>query len=80
MITLLEKPDVMEAFVQAQMNPLCGWLWLSKNRFRQHPEQTISISYNGKAIFDITSSKMRPGLIRAAMKMARGTNGKKKND
>jgi hypothetical protein len=77
-IGLIEKPDVMEAFVKANMDPLCGWPWLDENKLKRYPEQSIAVSYDGKGILCIASTRTRPGLIKAAMTMARNTEAKER--
>jgi hypothetical protein len=69
-IALIEKPDVMEAFMKAQMEPLSGWPWLAENRLKQYPEQSIAVSYDGKGILCIASTRTWPGVIKTAMTMA----------
>jgi hypothetical protein len=78
LIALIEKPDVMEAFMKAQMEPLSGWPWLAENKLKRYPEQSIAISYDGKAILCITSTRTRPSLIKTAMTMARNTETKER--
>ena len=50
-----EYLDIRERFVQAKLTPLCGFLWLEQNRVKEHPEQKITIFYNGQPIFTTTN-------------------------
>jgi len=64
-----EYRDIRERFLDANMVPLCGWPWLEKNRSRKHPEQIMTISYDGKDIFTLTSKDKKS--VTAVMEIAR---------
>jgi len=50
-----EYQDIRERFRDANMEPLSGWPWLEKNSSKKHPEQTMTILYDGKPVFTLTS-------------------------
>jgi hypothetical protein len=64
------KGDIRELFIKAQMEPLCGWPWLEANESKAYPEQSIVVFFNDKVLLDMPSTAKKPGLIKAAMKMA----------
>lgn len=61
--------DISDRFHDAKVEPLCGWPWLAQNRRKRYPEQTITILYDGKAIFTLTSKDKKKS-VKAVMQVA----------
>ena len=64
-----EYKDIRGRFCDANMAPLCGWPWLEQNRRKKHPEQTMTILYDDKPIFTLTSKDKRKS-VKAVMEVA----------
>lgn len=64
-----EYKDIRGRFCDAKMAPLCGWPWLGQNQCKKHPEQTMTILYDDKPIFTLTSKDKKKS-VRAVMKAA----------
>ena len=63
-----EIVDLRVAFVDARMNPLCGWLWLEEHLKRQSPPQSITILYDGNPILKLTpDDKPTKKMVKAVM-------------
>jgi hypothetical protein len=58
------------SIIRPGFDPLCGWPWLEANEGKEYPEQKITVFFNDKALVDIPSTAKKPGLIKAAMKIA----------
>ena len=42
--------DIREAFIQAKMEPSCGWPWLEEHMRKTLPEQSITVLRDGKVV------------------------------
>jgi len=52
-----EYTDVELAFETALVEPIGGWGWLRKNRYKQYPEQTMTIFYDQQWIAELSSNR-----------------------
>lgn len=68
----VKDKEMTEPFISARMEPLCGWAWIQANIGRAYPEQSMTVSFNGKVLLSLPVEP-KAGLIKAAMGMARTT-------
>jgi hypothetical protein len=61
--------DIRERFRNAKIEPLSGWPWLEENRSKKHPEQIMTILYDGKPLFTLTSKDKKKS-VKAVMDIA----------
>ena len=62
--------DLIQRFINANIEPLCGWPWLEQNMHKKHPEQTMTILHDGKVVFTTTKDKESKA-VKAAMELAK---------
>lgn len=58
------------SLIKPGLQPLCGWPWLEANEGKVYPEQSIVVFFNDKELVAMPVTAKKPGLIKAAMKMA----------
>ena len=51
-----DTPDIREAFIQAQMEPNCGWLWLDEHMRQAYPNQSMTILRDGKVVLEVRAA------------------------
>jgi len=56
-----DSPDIREAFIQAQMEPNCGWPWLEQHMRKAHPDQSITILRDGKVVLEVAAANKEAG-------------------
>lgn len=62
--------DIERTFTDRNMEPLCGWPWLAKNSRKKHPEQKMTILYDGKPLSTITSKEKKRS-VKAIMEVTK---------